>query len=81
MKTTDLWNGPQQKQMTLKHNSFPWNKDGDFRKQILCPNMDKIRSKLHTWENAQAMLHPNKENVLTKKKRTSSEPELNASRL
>ena len=30
--------------MTLKSvtcNSFPWNKAGDFRTAILCPNMDK----------------------------------------
>ena len=33
-----------QKQVTLKRvtcNSFPWNKAGDFRTPILCPNMDK----------------------------------------
>ena len=30
----------------LKHvtcKSFPWNKAGDFRPPILCPNMDKYK--------------------------------------
>ena len=37
-------NGFAQKHMTLKRvtrNSFPWNKAGDLRTPILCPNMDK----------------------------------------
>ena len=52
-----------QKQVTFKHvtcNSFPWNK-GDFEHQFNAQICTKIRSILHTQENAQATLHPNKE--------------------
>ena len=37
-----------QKHMTLKRvtfNSFPWNKAGDFKSPILCPNMDNCAGK------------------------------------
>ena len=43
-------------------NSFPWNKAGDFRKPILCQNMDKYKiGAAHANARAIATLHPNKE--------------------
>ena len=42
-------------------NSFSWNKAGNFRTPILCPNTEKKASKLHAREIARATLHPNKE--------------------
>ena len=52
--------GLDQKHMTLKGvtcNSFPWNKAGDFRTPILCPNMDIYKIEDVCVGNAQAMLH------------------------
>ena len=63
-----------QKHVTLKRvtcNSFPWNKAEDFTTQIVCPNMEKIRSELNARENARATLHPNKEIFETKQKTTA----------
>ena len=51
----------------LKLFSLEKARESDFRTPSLCPNMDKIRSKLHARENAQATLQPNKENFKLKK--------------
>ena len=43
--------------MTEQHvtcNSFPWNKTGEFRTPILCPNMDKNKVEAAHVGNAQA---------------------------
>ena len=56
--------GSYQKHVTMKGitcNSFPWNKAGDFRTPILCPNMDKNKFQSAHAGKCRATLHPNKE--------------------
>ena len=72
----------KKKHTTLKrvtYNPLSWNKAGDFRTPILCPNMDKNKIEAaHGGKNARATLHLNKD--ILKSKNPSSEQELNASR-